>query len=168
MPNPRFPAPPVVRADRLRVALSQALPDFTSIEALSIGDELEVTAQHKTETTEVEIGRTPTRYDDEGNEIGGNEPITKAVPRPLRAGEHDAAIKAVIDKHDASTSEEETRPQKVRQKIDGAIAALENATRDKATWDGLTAAQRQEITRQALFAVAKLARLVLGRFDAAE
>lgn len=47
-----------------------------------------------------------------------------------------------------------------------AIAALESTTRTKAIWDALAPAQRQEATRVGLFAVAKLARLVLGRLDA--
>lgn len=41
------------------------------------------------------------------------------------------------------------------------------ATLEKATWDGLSPAQRQETTRLGLLAVAKIARLILGRLDSA-
>lgn len=55
----------------------------------------------------------------------------------------------------------------LRQKAEQVIAVLEQRCGTKATWDGLDAAQRQETTRLGLLAVAKIARLVLGRLDAA-
>lgn len=89
------------------------------------------------------------------------------------AEEDRPTIEGVLATHDPATIrqqevQETDRRTKVRDKIAGAIGALENATKDKATWDALTAAQRQEITRQALFAMAKMARFILGRFDVPE
>lgn len=60
------------------------------------------------------------------------------------------------------------RRDRVRTKIEQAIVIIEDATKDKATWDGLTQAQRQEVTRRANFVAAKLGRLALNKFDAAE
>lgn len=66
-----------------------------------------------------------------------------------------------------TTSSSADNATSLRTQADQVIATLENATRTKATWDGLTAAQRQEFTRIGLLAVAKIARLVLGRLDSA-
>lgn len=74
------------------------------------------------------------------------------------------AVKAEQERQ--KTTAEETNRTSLRSKADQVITTLENATSTKATWDALTAAQRQEVTRLGLLAVAKIARLVLGRLDA--
>lgn len=66
-----------------------------------------------------------------------------------------------------TTTSQQDNERSIRSQTDQAIAALEGATRTKVAWDALTAAQRQEVTRLGLAAIAKIARLVLGRLDAA-
>lgn len=47
------------------------------------------------------------------------------------------------------------------------ISQLESATVDAATWNGLTAQQRQDASRIAIRVVCRLARLVLGQLGSA-
>lgn len=55
----------------------------------------------------------------------------------------------------------------VLAQIEQAMDRLETDAADKATWDGLTTARRQETSRLAVLLVAKLARLVIGKLDKA-
>lgn len=75
-----------------------------------------------------------------------------------------AELQAAVDA--APTDMSNANREALHTKANDAIATLENATAAKATWDALTAAQRQEVTRVGLLAVAKIARLALGRLDA--
>lgn len=92
----------------------------------------------------------------------------KIVIREVTTATDISTAQSVINSHDAAPTEPEQRPGKVRDKVVTAIATLESNVSVKATWDGKTAAQRQEITRQALLMLAKLARLVVSQYDAVE
>ena len=72
---------------------------------------------------------------------------------------------AEVNRVTVQVSDEGPNAMTLRQKADAIISKLEADCGTKATWDGLSAAQRQETTRQGLLALAKLARLSLGRFD---
>lgn len=98
------------------------------------------------EDNEIEVsGRTSA-----GNEIGAGD-------RP--------ALQAIITAHTGQPTEEQQRPTKARQKIEAAIATLENADTN---WATLTAAQKDAAARLVVRAVAKLGRFLLGRFDVPE
>jgi hypothetical protein len=78
------------------------------------------------------------------------------------------AIQAVLDVHAGEPDEEQLRPVRVRAKVEAGIERLEGDAKDAATWNGLTAARRQENARISALMVAKLARIVLERFDVPE
>lgn len=52
----------------------------------------------------------------------------------------------------------------LRDEIAQRLQTLDDATKTKTTWDGLTAAQRQEITRQTIQGFVKVVRFVAKRF----
>jgi hypothetical protein len=58
------------------------------------------------------------------------------------------------------------RLERMAANAETAIPILEAATRTPAAWNGLTAAQRQEHTRVAIFGLTRLARLLLERLEA--
>lgn len=52
----------------------------------------------------------------------------------------------------------------LRDDIAQRLQALDDATRTQAAWNGLTAAQRQELTRQAIQGFVRLVRFIARRF----
>lgn len=52
----------------------------------------------------------------------------------------------------------------LKDEISQRLQTLHDATKDKATWDGLTAAQRQEVTRLTIQGFVKVVRFVAKRF----
>lgn len=52
----------------------------------------------------------------------------------------------------------------LRDDIAQRLQALDDATRTQAAWNGLTAAQRQEVTRQAIQGFVRLCRFIARRF----
>lgn len=99
-----FPTPDPIVGVLLREAIGEALPDFDDILIGAYEDDIRITGFHKTETIEVEVGRTPVEYDAEGNEIGGDEPIMETRPRPLGEDERDI-IEPVVEAHPAAAQE---------------------------------------------------------------
>lgn len=75
------------------------------------------------------------------------------------------AMQAVIDNHTGQPTEEQQRPIKARQKVEGAIAQFEA---DYANWGALTNAQKDAANRRAQLALAKLGRFLAGKFDVPE
>lgn len=66
----------------------------------------------------------------------------------------------VYDPNWGKPAEETSLKDEIAQRLQ----ALDDATRTKTTWDGLTAAQRQEVTRQTIQGFVRLVRFIAKRF----
>lgn len=66
----------------------------------------------------------------------------------------------VFDPNYGKPAEEVSLKDEIAQRLQ----TLHDATKDKATWDGLTAAQRQEVTRLTIQGFVKVVRFVAKRF----
>lgn len=89
--------------------------------------------------------------------IGGN---AAATPE-----QHSTAQTIVAAFDWGGLSVPDTNKVSLEDKARAMIADLEAEVAVKATWDGRTAAYRQEVIRRSLLALAKLARLVVNKLD---
>lgn len=89
--------------------------------------------------------------------------------RPLTAEEQaqraQDAQEAQVDHQEREADEQATEAAaEDARSISAVLQTLDDATKDRATWDGLTAAQRQEATRVAIRGFVLLARFAIKRF----
>lgn len=94
----------------------------------------------------------------------GEEEVRPLTPDEQAQRDKDAQ-EAAAQRQERDTDEQETEAlaQDARG-IPAVLQTLDDATATKATWDGLTAAQRQEATRVAIRGFVLLARFAIRRF----
>ena len=131
---------PRIIGDRLAAEVRAADSAFTHASAALAGDLVEILVEKeaKTEFTELQAQAVTDAYEGHTGD---------PTPEEVAAVEEGKAVETSF-----------------RDQVAQHLQTLDDATRTKAAWDGLTAAQRQEVTRMAIQGLVRAVRFIAKRF----